>query len=74
MRKEQIAAGNTLHDGRSRYLGLDRNEKTVLRLATPEEGDIVVKDLIRGEIAFKNSELDDLILLRSDEPHYHLVM
>ena len=74
MRKEQIAAGKKpMYDGRSRYLGLDRNEKTVLRLATPEEGDIVVKDLIRGEIAFKNSELDDLILLRSDgTPTYHL--
>ena len=74
MRKEQIAAGKKpMYDGRSRYLGLDRNEKTVLRLATPEEGDIVVKDLIRGEIAFKNSELDELILLRSDgTPTYHL--
>ena len=74
MRKEQIAAGKKpMYDGRSRYLGLDRNEKTVLRLATPEEGDIVVKDLIRGEITFKNNELDDLILLRSDgTPTYHL--
>ncbi len=74
IRKEQIAAGKKpMYDGRSRYLGLDRNEKTVLRLATPEEGDIIVKDLIRGEIAFKNSELDDLILLRSDgTPTYHL--
>ena len=37
MRKEQIAAGKKpMYDGRSRYLGLDRNEKTVLRLATPE--------------------------------------
>ena len=74
MRKEQIAAGKKpMYDGRSRYLGLDQNEKTVLRLATPEEGDIVVKDLIRGEITFKNNELDDLILLRSDgTPTYHL--
>ena len=37
MRKVQIAAGKKpMYDGRSRYLGLDRNEKTVLRLATPE--------------------------------------
>ncbi len=74
MRKEQIANGKKpMYDGRSRHLGLDRNERTVLRLATPDEGDIVVKDLIRGEIAFKNSELDDLILLRSDgSPTYHL--
>ena len=45
----------------------------MLRLATPENGDIVVNDNIRGEISFQNSELDDLILLRSDgTPTYHL--
>ncbi|MAV60861.1 MAG: glutamate--tRNA ligase [Gammaproteobacteria bacterium] len=74
MRKEQIASGKKpMYDGRSRNLGLEQSEKTVLRLATPEEGDIVVNDIIRGEIIFKNSELDDLILLRSDgTPTYHL--
>tara|TARA_Y200000002_G_scaffold196681_1_gene162482 strand:+ start:1264 stop:2655 length:1392 start_codon:yes stop_codon:yes gene_type:complete len=74
MRKEQIASGKKpMYDGRSRNLGLEQSEKTVLRLATPEDGDIVVNDIIRGEIIFKNSELDDLILLRSDgSPTYHL--
>ena len=74
MRKEQTAAGKKpMYDGRSRNLGLERTDKTVLRLATPEDGEIVVKDLIRGDITFKNSELDDLILLRSDgTPTYHL--
>jgi glutamyl-tRNA synthetase len=74
MRKEQTAAGKKpMYDGRSRNLGLERSDKTVLRLATPDDGEIVVKDLIRGDITFKNSELDDLILLRSDgTPTYHL--
>ena len=74
MRNEQTAAGKKpMYDGRSRDLGLKRSDKTVLRLATPEEGNIVVNDLIRGEIIFNNSELDDLILLRSDgTPTYHL--
>ena len=74
MRKEQTAAGKKpMYDGRSRNLGLERTDKTVLRLATPEDGEIVVKDLIRGDITFKNNELDDLILLRSDgTPTYHL--
>ena len=74
MRKEQTAAGKKpMYDGRSRNLGLERSDQTVLRLATPEDGEIVVKDLIRGDITFKNSELDDLILLRSDgTPTYHL--
>ena len=74
MRKEQTAAGKKpMYDGRSRNLGLERSDQTVLRLATPDDGEIVVKDLIRGDITFKNSELDDLILLRSDgTPTYHL--
>ena len=74
MRREQTEAGKKpMYDGRSRNLGLKRSDKTVLRLATPEDGDIVVNDIIRGEISFQNSELDDLILLRSDgSPTYHL--
>ena len=74
MRKDQEAAGKKpMYDGRSRNLGLKQSENTVLRLATPEDGEIIVKDIIRGEVIFQNSELDDLILLRSDgSPTYHL--
>ena len=74
MRNEQTAAGKKpMYDGRSRKLGLKRSDNTVLRLATPENGEIIVNDLIRGEIKFQNNELDDLILLRSDgTPTYHL--
>ena len=74
MRKEQIASGKKpMYDGRSRTLGLKQSENTVLRLATPQDGEIIVNDIIRGEIKFQNSELDDLILLRSDgSPTYHL--
>ena len=74
MRNEQSAAGKKpMYDGRSRNLGLKRSVNTALRLATPENGEIVVSDLIRGEIKFQNNELDDLILLRSDgTPTYHL--
>ena len=74
MRKEQSVSGKKpMYDGRSRDLGLSRSDKTVLRLATPEKGEVIVNDLIRGEIRFNNNELDDLILLRSDgSPTYHL--
>mgnify|MGYP001353643661 CR=1 FL=1 len=73
MRKAQSAAGKKpMYDGRSRNLGLARSSETVLRLATPENGETIVNDLIRGEIKFNNNELDDLILLRSDgSPTYH---
>ena len=49
--KKQIAADKKpMCDGRSRNLGIQQSEKTVLRLATPEDGEIIVNDLIRGEI------------------------
>ena len=74
MRKEQEAAGKKpMYDGRSRNLGLKKSDKTVLRLATPENGETIVNDHIRGKVIFQNEELDDLILLRSDgTPTYHL--
>ena len=74
MRKEQEAAGKKpMYDGRSRNLGLKRSDNTVLRLKTPKDGELVFHDLVRGEVVFQNSELDDLVLLRSDgSPTYHL--
>ena len=74
MRKQLEKDGKKpMYDGRSRNKGLKQSENTVLRLATPEDGEIIVNDLIRGKVVFQNSELDDLILLRSDgTPTYHL--
>lgn len=47
--------------------------KRVLRLKTPLEGEVILKDFVRGDIVFNNSELDDLIILRGDgTPTYHL--
>ncbi len=37
-----------------------------IRLKTPREGETVVHDLVQGEVRVANSELDDLIILRSD--------
>ena len=74
MRNELEAAGKKpMYDGRSRNLGLKQSINTVLRLKTPKDGELTFHDLVRGEVIFKNSELDDLILLRSDgSPTYHL--
>jgi len=44
-----------------------------IRFKMPEDGEIVVDDLIKGKVVFKNSELEDLVLLRSDgTPTYNL--
>jgi glutamyl-tRNA synthetase len=39
---------------------------SAIRFLSPEEGKTVVEDLIQGRVEFGNSELDDLIILRSD--------
>ena len=74
MRSEQQANGEKpQYDGRCRDLNLDKSDKSVLRLKTPQDGQIVVKDFVRGDVIFNNTELDDLIILRGDgSPTYHL--
>jgi len=74
IRAEQQSKGlKPQYDGKCRDLNLNKSDDTVLRLKTPLEGQIVVKDHVRGNIVFNNSELDDLIILRSDgSPTYHL--
>jgi len=45
----------------------------VVRFKVPLEGQTTFHDLIKGDITFDNSELDDLVLLKSDGyPTYHL--
>ncbi|HKM39553.1 MAG TPA: glutamate--tRNA ligase [bacterium] len=38
----------------------------VVRLRVPEEGETVVEDLIRSRVVFKNSILDDFVVLKSN--------
>jgi glutamyl-tRNA synthetase len=45
----------------------------VFRFKTPLEGETRFNDLIKGEVVFDNSTLDDFVLLKSDGyPTYHL--
>ncbi len=45
----------------------------VVRFKTPLEGQTAFIDLIRGEVVFENSTLDDFVLVKSDGyPTYHL--
>ena len=51
------------------------NQPFVVRLRAPLEGETVVDDLVKGPVAFRNRELDDLILLRADgSPTYNLAV
>ncbi len=38
----------------------------VLRFHSSDEGQTIVRDLIRGAVTFENQQLDDLIIMRSD--------
>ena len=52
----------------------DEGEGAV-RLRVPDEGVTVVHDVIRGETAFENALLDDLVIARADgTPVYHLAV
>ena len=47
----------------------------VIRFKGPKNGDVVVHDLVQGDVTFRNRDLDDLIVLRSDGvPTYNLAV
>lgn len=65
------------YDGRSRELGLERREdpNRVIRLKNPLTGSVVFDDRVKGRIEWSNSELDDLVLIRSDDyPTYNFAV
>lgn len=71
--KAQQEKKNYLYDGSCRNLSpeqvaanLEGGLKPVIRLKVSRQGQTVVNDLIRGEVAFDNSLLDDFIIAKSD--------
>jgi glutamyl-tRNA synthetase len=68
-RKEAQAKGLPLkYDGRCRDRGVSSSseEPAALRFKSPQEGQTIVEDLIKGSIVFDNEVLDDLIILRTN--------
>jgi glutamyl-tRNA synthetase len=70
---EQMRAQQTARGDKPRYDGRWR-ERTdslpgapfVVRFKNPLTGEVVVDDVVHGPVVFQNSELDDLIIARSD--------
>jgi glutamyl-tRNA synthetase len=67
-RKAAMAAGKPPKYDRTCY---GRKEPVpgrtpVLRFHSTDEGETVVRDLVRGAVTFENKQLDDLIIMRSD--------
>ena len=66
MREEAKANGkNPQYNGRCRNRNLTKVDNTVVRLKTPDTGVTVVEDVVKGNTAFQNSEIDDFIIQRS---------
>jgi glutamyl-tRNA synthetase len=81
--KEELDAMRAAQEARGekpRYNGYWRERtdppppgvKPVIRFKTPHEGEVVVRDRVRGTVVFDNAELDDLVIWRSDDsPTYN---
>lgn len=77
-KKEAIAQGKP-----QKYDGRCRNKEGVegargqgaVRFKMPQEGQVVVDDMMRGKVVFENDQLDDLIIMRSDgTPTYNFTV
>ncbi len=82
-RLETLRAEQMARKEKPRYDGKCRNGVAhppkdippVVRFRNPADGAAVVEDLIRGRVVFQNSELDDLIIARSDgTPTYNFTV
>jgi glutamyl-tRNA synthetase len=77
MREEAMARKEKpRYDGRCRARTAAREGvEPVIRFKNPVDGVVVVDDLIKGKVVFQNTELDDLIIARSDgTPTYNFTV
>ncbi len=76
-RKKALKEGRTpRYDGRCRDLKTPPPDRApAVRFRMPQSGRTIVDDLIRGHIVYENEQLDDFIILRSDNtPTYNFVV
>jgi len=67
MRKKAMASGGKpKYDGSCREKGRLKTENAVIRFKSPLMGTTILEDVVKGNIAFQNQELDDFIIQRSD--------
>ncbi|RLA36440.1 MAG: glutamate--tRNA ligase [Gammaproteobacteria bacterium] len=63
------------YDGHCRTRDIDPTTPHVIRFRTPIEGTVGFDDMIRGRVTWENSELDDLVIRKSDgSPTYNLAV
>jgi glutamyl-tRNA synthetase len=59
-------AGTPGYGGWSRDLGLGPGPGRALRFRTPDDGETVVHDDVRGDVVFANDTIEDFVLLRGN--------
>lgn len=76
LREEQMAnKQKPRYDGRCRGAQVSADEPHVVRFRNPVDGVVVVDDMVRGKVVFRNEEMDDLIIRRTDgSPTYNFVV
>jgi len=77
LREEQMAnKEKPRYNGKCRHQGKAvEGVNPVIRFRNPEEGVVVLEDVVKGNINVANEELDDLIIARSDgSPTYNLTV
>lgn len=75
LREQQMAnKEKPRYNGKCRH-GVSQSGERVVRFKNPEQGEVVIDDLVKGRIVVANQELDDLIIARSDgTPTYNLTV
>ena len=76
---DQLRADQAARGEKPRYDGRWRNRTDsrpgvppVVRFKNPLDGEVIVHDVVHGPVVFQNSELDDLVIARSDgSPTYN---
>ncbi|MDE3143918.1 MAG: glutamate--tRNA ligase, partial [Bacteroidota bacterium] len=72
--RTQLKNSLTLSDAEVKKL-LDANTRHVIRIKMPENIEVKFTDMIRGEVSFNSSQVDDKVLLKADGmPTYHLAV
>ena len=73
-RQEALAkGGNPMYNGKCRVLTPGERQKCeaegrkpVVRFRVPENKEIVINDLVRGQVVFKSEEIGDFVIVKSD--------
>lgn len=78
LRNEQMAnKQKPRYDGRCRHRKAPSPDgaKPVVRFRNPDDGVVVIDDIVKGRVTVQNAELDDLVIARADgSPTYNLTV